>query len=377
MTGFAHAAIPASGRRGGLSFPGMFPRAIAAVLLVVFSGVSFLVKGRPQLHRCWRPPALGLIGLALSGAALAGPAAAQPLLLRDDRGVEHRFEQPPLRIVSLLPSLTEAAWVLGAGPRLVGVDRYSNWPAGIGSLPRLGGLDDAQIEALVRLRPDAVLASTAARSLDKLDALGIRVLRLRSDSHADVRRTLGLLAQLLGTPEAGERAWAQLEQQMAAAAARVPASLRGQRVYFEIGGGPYAAGATSFIGETLARLGMANIVPADLGPFPKLNPEYVVRARPQVIMGVQREQAALLARPGWQAVPAVRERRLCGFSSADYETLTRPGPRLGEAAALLAACLERLGAQAARAGAGTGAGGGGASAAGGAGDGPAAASAVR
>ena len=310
--------------------------------------------GRAGFALCRNPPGLrravpggrrldlGLIGVALMAALLGGPLAAQPLVLQDDRGVEHRFETPPQRIVSLLPSLTEAAWVLGAGPRLVGVDRYSNWPAEVAALPRLGGLDDAQIEALVRLRPDAVLASTAARSLDKLDALGLRVLRLRSDSHADVRRTLGVLARLLGTPEAGERVWAQLDQQLAAAAARVPPLLRGQRVYFEIGGGPYAAGATSFIGETLARLGMANIVPADLGPFPKLNPEYVVRARPQVIMGVQREQAALLARPGWQALPAVQQRRLCGFGAAEYETLTRPGPRLGEAAALLATCLERL-----------------------------------
>jgi iron complex transport system substrate-binding protein len=275
-------------------------------------------------------------------------AWAQPLVLRDDRGTEHRFDALPQRVVTLLPSLTETAWVLGVGPRLVGVDRFSNWPADIAALPRLGGLDDARIEALARLKPDVVLASTSARSLDKLESLGFRVLRLKSETHADVRRTLNLVAQLLGTPEAGERVWARLEGQIAAAAARVPALLKGQRVYFEIGGGPYAAGTTSFIGETLARLGMANIVPPDLGPFPKLNPEFVVRARPDLIMGVQREQAALLARPGWQAIPAVQGQRVCGFASADYETLIRPGPRLGEAAALLASCLQRLAAEPAR-----------------------------
>lgn len=289
----------------------------------------------------------GLLLMALM-AMVATVACAQPLVLRDDRGTEHRFEQPPQRIVTLLPSLTETAWVLGVGARLVGVDRFSNWPADIAALPRLGGLDDAQIEAIARLKPDVVLASTSARSLDKLEALDLRVLRLKSETHADVRRTLKLVAQLLGTPEAGERVWAQLDAQIAAAAARVPPALRGQRVYFEIGGGPYAAGTTSFIGETLARLGMGNIVPADLGPFPKLNPEFVVRARPELIMGVQREQAALLARPGWQAIPAVQGRRVCGFESADYEILIRPGPRLGEAAALLAGCLQRLGAEPSR-----------------------------
>ncbi len=282
-----------------------------------------------------------LVWLAICG--LVGQAHAQPLLLRDDRGTDHRFDTLPQRIVSLLPSLTETAWVLGVGPRLVGVSRYDNWPAEVAELPRLGGLEDAQIEALARLKPDVVLASTAARSLDKLEALGFRVLRLKSDSHADVRRSLHLLAQLLGTPEAGERVWAQLDAQMAAAAARVPAALRGQRVYFEIGGGPYAAGATSFIGETLARLGLVNIVPPALGPFPQLNPEFVVRARPDVVMVVQRDQAALLARPGWQAIPAVQQQQVCAFAPADYEMLTRPGPRLGESAALLASCLQRLG----------------------------------
>lgn len=273
----------------------------------------------------------------------AGTAWAQPVVVRDDRGTEHRFEALPRRIVSLMPSLTETAWVLGVGARLVGVDRHSNWPSQTAALPRLGGLDDAQIEAIARLKPDLVLASTSARSLDRLEALGLTVVRLKSESHADVRRTLGLVARLLGTPQAAERVWAQVELDLAAAAARVPAPLRGRRVYFEIGGGPYAAGTTSFIGETLARLGMSNIVPPELGPFPKLNPEFVVRARPELIMGLGREQPAVLARPGWQLLPAVRQRWLCGFTDDHYEMLVRPGPRLGEAAGVLADCLARMG----------------------------------
>lgn len=281
--------------------------------------------------------------LALSAAALA-----QPIVVRDDRGSEHRFAAPPQRIVTMLPSLTEAAWVLGVGTRLVGVDRYSNWPAQIAALPRLGGLEDAHIEAIAALQPDVVLASTSSRAMDRLEVLGLRVVRLKSDSHDDVRRTLQLVAQLLGRPEAGARVWGDIQRQLDAAAARVPPGFRGQRVYFEIGGGLYAAGTNSFIGETLTRLGLANIVPAALGPFPKLNPEFVVRARPDLIMGLQSEQAALLRRPGWGGLAAVRERRLCGFDPLQYDILVRPGPRMGEGAALLADCLAALGKAAAR-----------------------------
>ena len=291
---------------------------------------------------------IGLTDLWALVAALVlslapGWAAAQSIQLRDDRGTEHRLSAPPQRIVSMLPSLTETAWVLGVGSRLVGVDRYSNWPAEVAKLPHLGGLDDAQIEAIAALKPDVILASTSSRAMERLEALGFTVVRLKSESHADVRRTLDLVARLLGNADDGARVWAGLMREIDAAGTRVPGTLRGQRVYFEIGGGPYAAGTTSFIGETLARLGMGNIVPPELGPFPKLNPEFVVRAKPDLIMGVQREQAALVARPGWNALPAVRDRRLCGFETAQYEMLIRPGPRMGEAAGLLADCLARLG----------------------------------
>ena len=286
--------------------------------------------------------------LALCATLLTAATLAQPVVVRDDRGSEHRFAAPPQRIVTMLPSLTEAAWVLGAAPRLVGVDRYSNWPAQIAALPRLGGLEDAHIEAIAALKPDAVLASTSSRAMERLEALGLRVVRFKSDSHADVQRTLERIALLLGSPEAGAREWARIERELDAAAARVPPEQRGRRVYFEIGGGPYAAGTTSFIGETLTRLGMANIVPPALGPFPKLNPEFVVRARPDVLMGLQAEQAALLRRPGWSGLSAVREHQLCGFDAAQYDMLVRPGPRMGEGAALLVDCLAGLGKAGAR-----------------------------
>ena len=271
-------------------------------------------------------------------------AAAQDFTLRDQRGVVHRFAAPPQRIVTLLPSLTESVWALGGADRLVGVDRYSNWPPELGRLPRLGGLDDAQIEAIAALRPDVVLASTQARSIDRLEALGFRVLRLKPETHADVRRTLALVAQLLGRPAEGELAWAAIERDIETATRRIPPAFRAYRVYFEIGGGPNAAGTTSFIGETLSRLGLTNIVPADMGPFPKLNPEFVVRAKPDLVMGAQREVEAMSARPGWAALPGMRIGRRCGFATSQYEMLIRPGPRMGEAAGVLADCLQRLGA---------------------------------
>lgn len=259
--------------------------------------------------------------------------------LLDDRGATLVLPAPPQRIVSLLPSITESVCALNACSRLVGTDRFSNWPASVIALPKLGGLDDAQIERIVALRPDVVIVSASARAADRLEALGLKVLVLESRVSADVKRSLTLLAKMLGTPAEAERLGAGIDRDTRAAAGRVPASMHGKRVYFEVDATPYAAGAGSFIGETLARLGVANAVPAELGPFPKLNPEYVVRIQPDIVMADQRSLEEMPKRPGWGALRALQDGQSCGFAGDRYELLTRPGPRMGEAAGVLADCL--------------------------------------
>ncbi len=280
------------------------------------------------------------VAAAAAIAALLWPLAAQPqITLHDDRGVQLVLATAPQRIVSLLPSLTESVCALGACARLVGTDRFSNSPASVITLPKLGGIDDAQIERIVALRPDVVLVSASARLIDRLEALGLKVLVLEARDHADVKRSLKLLAHMLGTPAEGDRVWAAVERDIREAAARVPVSLNGKRVYFEVDATPYAAGAGSFIGQTLARLGLANAVPAQLGPFPKLNPEYVVRIQPDIVMADERNLADMPKRPGWSTLRALKKGHSCGFGADRYELLIRPGPRMGEAALVLADCL--------------------------------------
>ena len=122
----------------------------------------------------------------------------------------------------------------------------------------------------------------------------------------------------------------------------MPAVLRGRSVYFEADATPYAASAGSFVGQTLARLKMANIAPASMGAFPKLNPEFVVRAQPFVIFVEQQHAAGLALRPGWSQLRALRQGQVCAFETAGYELLTRPGPRMGQAALAMADCLANL-----------------------------------
>ena len=276
--------------------------------------------------------------LAVSG----GAASAQPMVVRDDRGLDIAIAASPQRIVSLLPSLTESVCAVGACARLVGVDRFSNWPDSVRALPKLGGIEDALVERVVALKPDLVLAAPSARAIERFEGLGLKVLVLESRDRADVKRTLNILARVLGAAPQAAAVWSRIERDERLAVERVPAHWRGRRVYFEVDATPYAAGAGSFIGETLARLGLVNIVPTELGPFPKLNPEFVVRAQPDLVIAHNANLAEMPKRPGWADLRALRSGSICGFEPAAYELLIRPGPRMGEAAQSLAACLAAL-----------------------------------
>lgn len=269
---------------------------------------------------------------------------AQGLVLRDDRQVEVTIAKPPQRIVSLLPSLTETVCALGQCHKLVGVDRYSNWPDSLAKLPRLGGGLDPNIESVVAAKPDLVLMATSARGAERLTALGITVLALEPRTHADVQRVMRAVALALDVPVAeSDRVWRHIDAAVNAAAQSVLLQARGQRVYFEVSRAPYGASESSFIGETLLRLGARNILPASLGPFPKINPEFVVRSQPDIIMVGDSNFADMAARPGWRNMRAMRTQRVCHFKPEDSDVLVRAGPRMAEAARLMAQCLTEKG----------------------------------
>ncbi|MES2938652.1 MAG: helical backbone metal receptor [Pseudomonadota bacterium] len=277
-------------------------------------------------------------GLLLIALLFFARAAAATQVV-DDRGVAIALAHPPQRIVTLLPSLTEVVCELGACTRLVGVDNYSNWPEAVRALPHVGGLEDANIERIVALKPDLVLAAASSRAIGRLQGLGLTVAALEPKTLTDVRRVVGKVAQLLGNSAEGARMLERIDAGVDAAARSLPQALRGTRVYFEVNNGPYAASESSFIGELLARVGAANVVPGALGPFPKLNPEFVVRADPEVIMVSDRNAQALRERPGWDRIRAVRGQRVCVFTAEQGDVLVRPGPRMAEAAQLMVQCL--------------------------------------
>lgn len=279
--------------------------------------------------------------LVLAVLSLLAWGASAEIRVVDDRGTTVVLPATPKRIVSLLPSLTETVCELGACDRLVGVDRYSNFPARLRTLPQLGGGIDPNIEAVVALRPDLVLMSASSRGVQRLESLGLKVVAMDANSGADARRVMERIGQVLEARDA-PRVWRDIEAGVAAAAQSLPPQARNLRVYFEVSRGPYGAGESSFIGELMQRLGLRNILGRELGPFPKLNPEYVVRADPDLIMIGERNAHGLEQRPGWGSLRAVRDRRICVYTPEESDVLVRPGPRMAEAARLMARCVTQV-----------------------------------
>ena len=261
----------------------------------------------------------------------------------DDRGVTTRWTTAPQRIITLLPSLTETVCALEQCTRLVGVDRYSNWPAQVTKLPTLGGGMDPNIEAILALKPDVVFTAKSSRSAERLEALGLKVVALETTSHADVQRILNKVSQVLGVdPEDAKKLWHRIDEGVSAAAQQLPAKTQQFRVYIEVNRAPFGAGPGSFIGETLKRLGAQNILQDQSDAFPRLNPEFVLRAQPDLIMISERDLTAMLERPGWSNMEAIKSNRICAFAAIDQDILMRPGPRLAQAAQLMADCLNRF-----------------------------------
>jgi cobalamin transport system substrate-binding protein len=281
---------------------------------------------------------------AVAFAPACGAAPAPPIVVRDDLGHEITLAHPPQRLISLLPPLTETVCALGECGRLVATDRYSNWPDSVKALPKTGGLEDPLIEAIVRLHPDLVLLSSAQRITGRLRELGIESVALDTQTYAHISHVITVIGTILDVPERAAALNRRIDAEVREIGEQAIAARRGAApsVYFEVDPGPYAAGPESFIGEMLARLGARNIVDANLGPFPKLNPEYVVRRNPDIIFISPADAPHLADRPGWDQIRAVREKRICSFPPDVRDTIVHGGPRIADGMRAIAGCLARM-----------------------------------
>ena len=263
--------------------------------------------------------------LLLSGSALA---TTYPLSVTDDLGRTVTLQHAPKRIVAMLPSHTETLFAIGAGAQLVGIDTYSNFPkAETEKLPKVGSGFQPNIEAILTLKPDLMLAdeSSSSRLTEKLVAAGLTVYSGTAQTYSEVFQKVSTLG-LLTNHEAGAT---RLITKMRTELNTLGASVQGLpkvSAYYEIDPTPYTVGPNSFIGVLMSKAGGQNVIPVGLGDFPKVSPELIVQQNPQVMIGLTADDAR--KRPGWAGLSAVKSGRVFRPSAEESDALSRPGPRL-------------------------------------------------
>ena len=277
-----------------------------------------------------------MLGLNLASAT------DYPYTVTDDLNREVTLEREPQRIVAMIPSHTETVCALGACERLLGVDEFSNYPDEVADLPILGSAFSPNVEEIVALEPDLVLVDESSDLAASLDQLGIPTYAGTAQTYDEVFEKFTVLGELLNLEAEAEQLSADVQAEVDGIASLV-ADAPAPSVYYEIDATPYSVGPESFIGVLVSKAGGENIVTADMGEFPQLDPEFVVAAAPEAIIlssAASGESLDTLAeRPGWASLPAVGEARVLELSSEQGDAASRPGPRLGEAVRLFASFL--------------------------------------
>lgn len=223
-------------------------------------------------------PALGL--LLASGLATA-------IDVSDDKGQTIHLAQPARRIVSLAPHVTELLFAAGAGDKVVGAVQYSDYPAAAKQVARVGSYTAVDMEKVVALKPDLVVAWKSGNRdahLDKLRALGIPVFINEPRKIEDVARSLSQLGRLAGTEVAANRAAGAFRERHAALLARYSARPV-VRTFYEIWNRPLMTiNGEHIISDVIRLCGGENVFARLPVLAPSIDTEAVLAAAPEAIV---------------------------------------------------------------------------------------------
>jgi iron complex transport system substrate-binding protein len=293
------------------------------------------------------PSAAASAAATLSAAPTAAPtaspspaAAAFPITLTDDEGTAVTIPAKPTKIVSITPANTEIVYAIGAGDRVVATDDGSDFPTEATSLPHVATFNAVDVEQIVGLDADLVVAGglgfSPPDSIAKLRSLGIPVLVLYAPSVDGVYKDIELIGQATGDADAATALTADMRGQIEAiaAAAKTAAGDTPPRVYYEVGytdatGEIFAPADQSFVAEMVSLAGADPITTGDPNSY-AISLEKLIERDPQVIiLGTNPfympTPEAVKARAGWKVMTAVKDDQVRPV--ADTE-ITRPGPRL-------------------------------------------------
>ncbi|WP_375056225.1 cobalamin-binding protein [Zobellella sp. DQSA1] len=246
--------------------------------------------------------------------------------------------EPARRIISLTPHITEMLFAIGAGPQVIAVDEASDYPAAVAPLPRVANYRSLNLEQVLALQPDLIVAWRSAQQLQvqPLAQLGIPVAYSEPQRLLDLADELEYLGELSGHTQQARQVAEHYRRQLSELEHRYRTA-RPVAVFYQLGSTPLmSANEGTWMGQAIRLCGGVNIMAASPAPYPQLNAELVLAKDPEVILASNDEELARWRQ--WPSLQAVQRARLL---TVDADLLHRFTPRTPEGIRQLCRQLER------------------------------------
>ena len=295
------------------------------------------------MSRRWTSRLLAAVLLLASAAG----ALAQAVSVQDDSGATITLPQPAQRIISLAPNLTEIVFATGAGERLIGVGRFSDYPEAAQKIPVVSDAFALNLESINALKPDLILVwktGTAQRQRDALKKLAARmkvpVFESEIRDVAGIGTTLLRLGTLTGTPDKAAAVAARVDAEWKALVAQYRGA-KPVRVFYQVWDKPLMTfNDAHLVGKAIAICGGINGFGKLSALTPMVSREAVLAWNPQLILASTADPA-LTSLAAWRQLPtieAVRHQQLAGVRG---EILSRMGPRFVQGARELCEVIDK------------------------------------
>ena len=275
---------------------------------------------------------LTLAWLGAAASAFAGVSAV------DSDGRRLELAQPAARIVSLAPHVTEQLFAAGAGARLVAVSEYSDYPEEAKRLPQVASSGGVDLERVLALKPDLVVAwrlETTAAALARLEALGVPVFYSEPRRLAQIPDSIEALGELAGTADTAHAVAASLREQLNQLKTKY-GTRRRVSVFYQISERPLMTlGGRQFVSDAIELCGGHNVFADSPVMAPQVNIEAVLAADPEAIITASARPSERSWQALWRRFPGMRAVRAENLYAVPMNEMHRHGPRAIGATALL------------------------------------------
>lgn len=274
----------------------------------------------------------------------AGSPKEAAILFSDMTGQQITMDEPATRVVALTAADCEILCALGAEDTLVGRGEYCDYPPSILEVPSVQSGSGTNAEQVIELEPQVVLMGTMAQSEEQITALrtsGIEVAVSDAQTIEGVYEAITMIGKVVGKDENAAMLVSQMKDAFAEVEKNVPETGEQKSVYFEVSPlewGLWTAGSDTFMNEIAEMLGLRNIF-SDVSGWAEISQEQVIERNPDYIITVTMyfgegplPEEEIMGRDGWQDIAAVKNGNVI---PADSDEITRPGPRLMDAAKAL------------------------------------------